>query len=124
MKLSAVVIPFFIRYFPNISPIWDNSTIICTIPIIIRVITFIYHLSPTIKNTNTKIIRIKSICEYPSEYVIMFISVWRKAIWNIIDELDLHLEVENSLGGFYETSCDAVQKINNYLWLCEKETSQ
>jgi hypothetical protein len=24
------------------------------------------------------------------------------------------------LGGFYETSCDIVQKINNYLWLCEK----
>jgi hypothetical protein len=51
-----------------------------------------------------------------------FIS--HKAIWNIIDELDLHLEVENSLGGFYETSCDVVQKINNYLWLCEKEASQ
>ena len=51
-----------------------------------------------------------------------FIS--HKAIWNIIDELELHLEVENSLGGFYETSCDVVQKINNYLWLCEKETSQ
>ena len=51
-----------------------------------------------------------------------FIS--HKAIWNIIDELDLHLEVENSLGGFYETSCDVVQKINNYLWLCEKEALQ
>jgi hypothetical protein len=50
--------------------------------------------------------------------------VSHKAIWNIIDELDLHLEVENSLGGFYETSCDVVQKINNYLWLCEKEASQ
>ena len=43
---------------------------------------------------------------------------------NIIDELDLHLEVENSLGGFYETSCDVVQKINNYLWLSEKEALQ
>jgi hypothetical protein len=51
-----------------------------------------------------------------------FIS--HKAIHNIIDELDLHLEVENSLGGFYETSCDVVQKINNYLWLCEKEALQ
>ena len=51
-----------------------------------------------------------------------FIS--HKAIWNIIDELDLHLEVENSLGGFYETSCDVVQKINNYLWLSEKEALQ
>lgn len=51
-----------------------------------------------------------------------FIS--HKAISNIIDELDLHLEVENSLGGFYETSCDIVQKINNYLWLCEKEALQ
>ena len=50
--------------------------------------------------------------------------VSHKAISNIIDELDLHLEVENSLGGFYETSCDVIQKINNYLWLCEKETSQ
>jgi hypothetical protein len=50
--------------------------------------------------------------------------VSHKAIWNIIDELDLHLEVENSLGGFYETSCDVVQKINNYLWLCEKEALQ
>ena len=48
-----------------------------------------------------------------------FIS--HKAIHNIID---LHLEVENSLGGFYETSCDVVQKINNYLWLCEKEALQ
>ncbi len=43
-----------------------------------------------------------------------------KSISNIIDELDLHLEVENSLGGFYETSCDVVQKINNYLWLCKE----
>jgi hypothetical protein len=51
-----------------------------------------------------------------------FIS--HKAIHNIIDELDLHLEVENSLGGFYETSCDVVQKINNYLWLSEKEALQ
>jgi hypothetical protein len=51
-----------------------------------------------------------------------FIS--HKAIWNIIDELDLHMEVENSLGGFYETSCDVVQKINNYLWLSEKEALQ
>jgi hypothetical protein len=50
--------------------------------------------------------------------------VSHKAISNIIDELDLHLEVENSLGGFYETSCDVVQKINNYLWLCEKEAFQ
>ena len=41
---------------------------------------------------------------------------------NTIDELELHLEVENSLGGFYETSCDVVQKINNYLWLCGSET--
>ena len=51
-----------------------------------------------------------------------FIS--HKAIHNIIDELELHLEVENSLGGFYETSCDVVQKINNYLWLSEKEALQ
>jgi hypothetical protein len=34
------------------------------------------------------------------------------------------MEVENSLGGFYETSCDVVQKINNYLWLSEKEALQ
>jgi hypothetical protein len=34
------------------------------------------------------------------------------------------MEVENSLGGFYEISCDVVQKINNYLWLCEKEALQ
>ena len=51
-----------------------------------------------------------------------FIS--HKAIHNIIDELELHLEVENSLSGFYETSCDIVQKINNYLWLSEKEALQ
>jgi hypothetical protein len=50
--------------------------------------------------------------------------VSHKAIRNIIDELELHMEVENSLGGFYETSCDVVQKINNYLWLCEKEALQ
>ena len=50
--------------------------------------------------------------------------VSHKAIRNIIDELELHMEVENSLGGFYETSCDIVQKINNYLWLCEKEALQ
>lgn len=43
-----------------------------------------------------------------------------KSISYIIDELDLHMEVENSLGGFYETSCDVVQKINNYLWLCKE----
>jgi hypothetical protein len=47
--------------------------------------------------------------------------VSHKAIHNIIDELELHLEVENSLSGFYETSCDVVQKINNYLWLCGSE---
>jgi hypothetical protein len=50
--------------------------------------------------------------------------VSHKAIRNIIDELERHMEVENSLGGFYETSCDIVQKINNYLWLCEKEALQ
>ena len=48
------------------------------------------------------------------------LSVSHKSISNIIDELDLHMEVENSLGGFYETSCDVVQKINNYLWLCNE----
>ena len=48
------------------------------------------------------------------------LNVSHKSISNIIDELDLHLEVENSLGGFYETSCDVVQKINNYLWLCNE----
>ena len=48
------------------------------------------------------------------------LSVSHKSISYIIDELDLHLEVENSLGGFYETSCDVVQKINNYLWLCNE----
>jgi hypothetical protein len=48
------------------------------------------------------------------------LNVSHKSISYIIDELDLHLEVENSLGGFYETSCDVVQKINNYLWLCNE----
>ena len=48
------------------------------------------------------------------------LNVSHKSISNIIDELDLHMEVENSLGGFYETSCDVVQKINNYLWLCNE----
>ena len=48
------------------------------------------------------------------------LNVSHKSISYIIDELDLHLDVENSLGGFYETRCDVVQKINNYLWLCNE----
>ncbi len=38
-------------------------------------------------------------------------------ISKIIQELQLHLEVEFSLDDFCDTSCDIVQKINNYLWL-------
>jgi hypothetical protein len=45
-------------------------------------------------------------------------------ISKIINDLDLHMEVELSLDEFCDISCDIVQKINNYLWLCEKEVSQ
>ena len=45
-------------------------------------------------------------------------------ISKIINELELHMEVEFSLDDFCETSCDIVQKINNYLWLCEDKTLQ
>jgi hypothetical protein len=43
-------------------------------------------------------------------------------IAKIINELELHMELEFSLDDFCETSCDIVQKINNYLWLCEDKT--
>lgn len=42
-----------------------------------------------------------------------------KSIYNIIDELDLHLEVEFSISSFYDTSFDIVQKINNYIYVSE-----
>jgi hypothetical protein len=37
----------------------------------------------------------------------------------IIRDLQLHLEVENSLDSFEDTSCDVIQKINNYIFVCE-----
>ena len=40
-------------------------------------------------------------------------------IKEIIKDLQLHLEVENSLDSFENTSCDVIQKINNYLFVCE-----
>lgn len=40
-------------------------------------------------------------------------------ISQIIQELQLHLEVEFSLDNFCDVSCDVVQKINNYLWLSD-----
>lgn len=43
-------------------------------------------------------------------------------IAKIINELELHMELEFSLDDFCETSCDIVQKINNYLWLSEDKT--
>ncbi len=42
-------------------------------------------------------------------------------ISKIIQELQLHLEVEFSLDNFCDVSCDVVQKINNYLWLGDDE---
>ena len=40
-------------------------------------------------------------------------------ISKIIKDLNLHMEVEFSLDDFCDLSCDIVQKINNYLWLCD-----
>ena len=40
-------------------------------------------------------------------------------IREIIKDLQLHLEVENSLDSFENTSCDVIQKINNYIFVCE-----
>ena len=43
-----------------------------------------------------------------------------KQISSIIDDLQLDKEIEFSLDNFYNTSCDIIQKINNYLWLAEE----
>lgn len=40
-----------------------------------------------------------------------------REISNVINELDLHMELELSLDEYCDVSCDIVQKINNYLWL-------
>ena len=45
-------------------------------------------------------------------------------ISKVIDDLDLHMEVELSLDEFCDISCDIVQKINNYLWLCDDKALQ
>ena len=45
-------------------------------------------------------------------------------ISKIINDLDLHMEVELSLDEFCDVSCDIVQKINNYLWLCDDKALQ
>jgi len=45
-------------------------------------------------------------------------------ISKIIIDLDLHMEVELSLDEFCDISCDIVQKINNYLWLCDDKALQ
>jgi hypothetical protein len=40
-------------------------------------------------------------------------------IKSIIKQLKLHIELENSLDPFDITSCNIVQKINNYIYVCE-----
>lgn len=42
-----------------------------------------------------------------------------KQISIIIEDLQLHVENEFSLDNFLNTSCDIIQKINNYIWLSE-----
>jgi hypothetical protein len=42
-----------------------------------------------------------------------------KKISYIIEDLKLDSELEFSLDNFSNTSCDIIQKINNYIWLSE-----
>ena len=53
-----------------------------------------------------------------------FSGTCHREISNIINELDLHMEVELSLDEYCDISCDIVQKINNYLWLLEDQALQ
>ena len=65
--------------------------------------------------------------DYPGEKELVIVNDYpkQKLIFDhpeikiIIRDLQLHLEVENSLDSFEDTSCDVIQKINNYIFVCE-----